>query len=813
MEKNLKKINVFISSPGDVQEERQIAIEVLNRLNNMSHIQNRYVLKPLAYEDIVPATVGKTPQGIVDRYMMEAGKSDIFVCILCKRMGTPVTHEETGEKFASGTEYEFIDAYRSNQKQGMPHILLYRGMKFISPDADTEQLKLVQNFFKRFKGDTAELKGLYKEYETVEELKDIIFKDIDTIIAEHFIKQAGMDIIASPEGRRSDFYQHIPLPANYVIRKELLKEVCNSLLADSLPDLSASEEKCRPIALHGMGGIGKSVIARALCDDPQVQAAFPDGILWTTMGQEPDLLSKLREWLHALGGTISETAPSVDSLKNGLVHLLEKRACLLIVDDIWKRKHAEAFLAGGPRCRLLITTRDTEIAHEIGAEVQPVPLMTSAEALKLLEEWATGALSNTDSGTKEIIVTRLRRLPLAVKLAGAQLKRQKPDEWLQTFDVLKLKSNRPEDAHDSLKLTFELSLNVLENTKRRLYAALSIFKEDEATPEVAIEHLWGALGKINREETAELINDLESRALLEVTQKAEPRTIRLHNLLHLFMHKELGETGSHEAHQALITVYRKTCAGTGWHTALDDGYLYDHLVYHLRAAREVEEIRELFHDQSWLKVRVPQDGYEYDGYLSDLMVAWKGAHDTVRSQIDAGQMPDTFIDCLRYALIRSSINSIAANYAPELVARALELEIWKPDRAVSIAEKVPDVMQRVMLCAAMLKTGKLKQPLIDTVKRMGLADALAIEYERSRAEALAALAPQLTGEQRQEALREGLDAALAIDLEASRVWALVALAPQLTGEQLQEGLAAVLAIWNVQFRAEALAALAPQLTG
>jgi hypothetical protein len=132
---------------------------VLNRLNNRSHIQDRYVLKPLAYEDIVSATVGKTPQAVVDCYMMEAGKSDIFVCILCQRMGTPVTDEEAGEKFTSGTEYEFIDAYRSNQKQGKPQILLYRGMKLILPDTDPEQLKLAQNFFRRFKGDTAELKG------------------------------------------------------------------------------------------------------------------------------------------------------------------------------------------------------------------------------------------------------------------------------------------------------------------------------------------------------------------------------------------------------------------------------------------------------------------------------------------------------------------------------------------------------------------------------------------------------------------------------------------------------------------------------
>jgi hypothetical protein len=32
--------------------------------------------------------------------------------------------------------------------------------------------------------------------------------------------------------------------------------------------------------LHGMGGIGKTVLAQALCHDEVVQQAFPDGIIW-----------------------------------------------------------------------------------------------------------------------------------------------------------------------------------------------------------------------------------------------------------------------------------------------------------------------------------------------------------------------------------------------------------------------------------------------------------------------------------------------------------------------------------------------------
>ncbi len=70
--KTLQKIDVFISSPGDVSAERNIAIRVLERLNRLHHIADRYVLRPLAYEQTVPASVGESPQAVVDKYMMEA---------------------------------------------------------------------------------------------------------------------------------------------------------------------------------------------------------------------------------------------------------------------------------------------------------------------------------------------------------------------------------------------------------------------------------------------------------------------------------------------------------------------------------------------------------------------------------------------------------------------------------------------------------------------------------------------------------------------------------------------------------------------
>ena len=84
---------------------------------------------------------------------------------------------------------------------------------------------------------------------------------------------------------RFDYYAHISLPPNYVVRAEALKDVRAALIRN-VPAiaLTSAIQHHKPHALHGMGGIGKTVIARALCDDPVVQATFPDGILWVTLG-------------------------------------------------------------------------------------------------------------------------------------------------------------------------------------------------------------------------------------------------------------------------------------------------------------------------------------------------------------------------------------------------------------------------------------------------------------------------------------------------------------------------------------------------
>ncbi|NUM78343.1 hypothetical protein HUU40_28610, partial [candidate division KSB1 bacterium] len=478
------------------------------------------------------------------------------------------------------------------------------------------------------------------------------------------------------------------------------------------------------------------------------------------------------------------------------------------VDDVWRKTHAETFRVGN-QSRLLLTTRDAEVAAELGATVQPVPLMTREEAVCLLEEWADGNLREVDKGLKARIVERLGRLPLALRLAGAQLRSCEPNSWLATFDVYRLNAKRIEGVHDSLVATFELSLKELKETQRQLYTSLAIFKEGESIPETALHKLWSGLAEFDATQTAELLEDLASRALLTLENTATPRCANLHDLLRDFIASKLNAESRRDTHLRLLQAYRLTCRGMGWHTAPDDGYLYSHLAYHLKHAQQWDDVHTLFKDQNWMHTRVPQCNYDYDGYLSDLMIAWENAHKRTQEQIAADKMPTALAACVRYALIRTSVNSLAANYPPELVARAVAIGLWPPQRALSLAVKVLDPRQRARFFVALLTIDQLDYDTYTFVKQQALNAACAIRNEIDRGQLLTVLSWQLQGEEREQVLRERR-VEVGVYEEKRTIGPLI---QQLTGDELRRELTAALAIENdEEYRVNLLSLLVPQLT-
>ena len=138
-------------------------------------------------------------------------------------------------------------------------------------------------------------------------------------------------------------------------------------------------------ALWGMGGIGKTTLAAALAHDPDpdVQDRFPDGVLWATLGQQPDILPLLSGWVQALGDYQFKPLV-VETASTHLRSLLQDKAALIVVDDVWDPAHVPPFLVGGPSCRVLITTRRAAVADVAGAGQIPLGVLTPEQSLDLL---------------------------------------------------------------------------------------------------------------------------------------------------------------------------------------------------------------------------------------------------------------------------------------------------------------------------------------------------------------------------------------------------------------------------------------------
>jgi hypothetical protein len=55
-------------------------------------------------------------------------------------------------------------------------------------------------------------------------------------------------------------------------------------------------------AIRGWPGVGKTSVASLIARDPEVQNYFPDGVLWTSLGPDPNLFSEIVAWGRSLGG-------------------------------------------------------------------------------------------------------------------------------------------------------------------------------------------------------------------------------------------------------------------------------------------------------------------------------------------------------------------------------------------------------------------------------------------------------------------------------------------------------------------------------
>ena len=256
-------------------------------------------------------------------------------------------------------------------------------------------------------------------------------------------------------------FQAPPLPPHYIERSAALNEITQTLLG-TLPTKSGV---LMISAFHGLPGVGKTSLAAALAHQPTIRAHFPDGVLWATLGQTPDCLSYLTEWIRALGD-VDYRPTALEAASIHLRSLTYAKALLLIVDDIWESAHAKPFLVGGTSCRLIVTTRRAHVADELGAHLWNLDVMSLDEGVALLrrrvEEGRGGkSLSRHELDSAKALAQEAGCLPMALELMGSLVARGYGwDEACSSLRVVQ-KDSRRNWILAKLEATIQISLQWL----------------------------------------------------------------------------------------------------------------------------------------------------------------------------------------------------------------------------------------------------------------------------------------------------------------------------------------------------------------
>lgn len=329
----------------------------------------------------------------------------------------------------------------------------------------------------------------------------------------------GDDCIEALRTQLFPTYRGVPPPFPSLVflgRHRHIEEVKRILTKVAPPPL---------LIVRGWPGVGKTSIVSVIGRDDRLLKHFPDGVLWTSLGQKPTLLSSMVSWGAALGTDAILRAPTLKTATEQLSILLTKRKSLLLVDDVWDPSHLTPFLAArGPECAILATTREPGVAEAFTASplvVYTLPVLDEPYAVDLMETLAPQVVRRHRAECMEV-VRALGCLPLAIHVAGRLLAAELRYGWgvrdlledLKTGTSI-LDKAPPEDRLDcetapTVAALLQKSTDRLDAAARECYAILGVFPPKPATFDLpALKAAW------NLEDPKPIARNLASRGLLE----------------------------------------------------------------------------------------------------------------------------------------------------------------------------------------------------------------------------------------------------------------------------------------------------------
>ncbi|KAI8533101.1 hypothetical protein RHMOL_Rhmol11G0269900 [Rhododendron molle] len=369
------------------------------------------------------------------------------------------------------------------------------------------------------------------------------------------------------ESSTSRFERVLQLRRSYphVVEEDI---ICLDEDVKAVVDHLVNETKnCRVVSILGMGGLGKTTLAKMVYNHIDVMHHF-DCFAWAYISQQCKTREVLEEILIKLISPISREEREeieklkLDELSEKLHRVQSEKKCLVILDDIWEGEVWDRLRPGFPNTKtavgskILLTTRKREVAFYVDQQcyLHELRFLTEKESWKLFQKKAClreeeFRLSTEMTVLGKKMVKHCGGLPLAIVVLGGLLTTKRTlGEWENVSRNIDYLMKGKGQGGVPMKIVLELSYNDLPYHLKACFLCLSDLPEDEDIRPIKLIQRWMAEGfvslpvgaRVEEDETMldvglSYLDELRHRCMIQVGQltrySGRVKFYRLHDLV------------------------------------------------------------------------------------------------------------------------------------------------------------------------------------------------------------------------------------------------------------------------------------------
>ncbi|KAL1332100.1 putative disease resistance RPP13-like protein 1 [Arachis hypogaea] len=296
------------------------------------------------------------------------------------------------------------------------------------------------------------------------------------------------------------------------------------------------------LAIVGMGGLGKTTLAKLLYNDDQVREKFHVKA-WVSTSKDFDVVKLAKSLLESVTSAATNL-DNFDTLRAELQKNLSGKRFLLVLDDIWNVRYVDwtnlmhIFNVGQLGSKIIVTTRHERVVSVVNAtQTCPLKPLMNEDCWTLISKHAFATHKCTEQSNLEEtgrkIAERCGGLPLAAVALGGVLRTKVSNDYWNKVLTSNLWNLTKEDVQPALLLSYHF----LPAFLKQCFAHCAIFPKNSELHKEKLVQLWMAQGfvyvsqneKSIEEVGGEYFDELVARSLIR--RSADGEHFEMHDLI------------------------------------------------------------------------------------------------------------------------------------------------------------------------------------------------------------------------------------------------------------------------------------------